>query len=162
LQPRPNEDASLVAAILHVLLRDGAVDEAFLAENVDGVERLRAAVAPFTPEYAAMRADVPVDDLIEAARVIADAHRGGTGGGTGVSMPRRGGLVSSGRLCITWVRGLGARGGEGVERPNVLLPPNPARAQAFAPYPAWDVGKKLRVRGLGQSIAGLPTGALAE
>jgi anaerobic selenocysteine-containing dehydrogenase len=162
LQPRPNEDACLVAAILHVLLRDGAIDEAFLPENVDGVERLRAAVAPFTPEYAAARADVPLEDLLEAVRVIAGARRGGTGGGTGVSMTSRSSLVSYLLLCINSVRGFWAREGDRVERPNVLLPPNPAPAQAFPPYPAWDVGKKLRIRGLGQSIAGLPTGALAE
>ena len=79
LQPRPNEDATLVAAILHVLLRDGLVDTAFMHENVDGVEDLRRAVAPFTPEYAARRADVPLEDLLEAARVIGNARRGGTG-----------------------------------------------------------------------------------
>ena len=38
LQPRPNEDATLVAGILHVLLRDGLVDEAFMRDNVDGLE----------------------------------------------------------------------------------------------------------------------------
>ena len=33
LQPRPNEDATLVAAILHVLLRDGFVDEPFVRDE---------------------------------------------------------------------------------------------------------------------------------
>ncbi|HXY91830.1 MAG TPA: molybdopterin-dependent oxidoreductase [Acidimicrobiia bacterium] len=162
LQPRPNEDATLVAAILHVLLREGMVDSHFVAENVDGLDELRRAVAPFTPEYAAARADVPVDDLVEAARLLGRARRGGTGGGTGVSMTSRSSLVSYLLLCIDSVRGFHAREGDRVERPNVLLPPNPAKAQAFAPYRAWDVGAKLRVRGLGQTVAGLPTGALAE
>jgi anaerobic selenocysteine-containing dehydrogenase len=44
----------------------------------------------------------------------------------------------------------------------VLLPPNPARAQAFPPVPAWGFGNRLRTRGLEQTIAGLPTSALAE
>ena len=40
--------------------------------------------------------------------------------------------------------------------------PNHAKAQAFPPIQAWGLEKKLRVRGLGQTVAGLPTGALAE
>ena len=136
LQPRPNEDAALVAAILHVLLRDGLVDDAFTRENVSGVEELRRAVAPFTPEYAARaRVDVPLDDLLEAARVIGTARRGGTGGGTGVSMTSASSLVSYLLLCINSVRGFWARAGDRVERPNVLLPPNHAKAQAFPPIP---------------------------
>jgi len=161
LQPRPGEDAALVAALLHVLLAEGFVDEAFVSDNVDGVERLRRAVGPFTPAYAAMRADVPVEDLIEAAHILGTAERGGTGGGTGVSMTG-GSLVSYLLLCVNSVRGFWAREGDRVERPNVLLPPNPARAQAFPPIPAWGFGNRLRTRGLEQSIAGLPTGALAE
>jgi anaerobic selenocysteine-containing dehydrogenase len=161
LQPRPGEDAALVAAILHVLLADGLVDEAFVSDNVDGIERLRRAVGPFTPEYAAMRADVPVEDLLEAAHILGAAERGGTGGGTGVSMTG-GSLVSYLLLCVNSVRGFWAREGDRVERPNVLLPPNPARAQAFPPIPAWGFGNLLRTRALQQSIAGLPTGALAE
>jgi len=161
LQPRPGEDATLVAGILHVLLADGLVDEAFLGEHVDGVERLRRAVEPFTAKYAAARADVPPDDLVEAAHILGAAKRGGTGGGTGVSMTG-GSLVSYLLLCINSVRGFWAREGERIERPNVLLPANKARAQAFAPVPAWGFGNRLRTRGLGQTIAGLPTGALAE
>ena len=42
------------------------------------------------------------------------------------------------------------------------MPPNHAKAQAFPPIQAWGLGTKLRVRGLGQTVAGLPTGALAE
>jgi anaerobic selenocysteine-containing dehydrogenase len=162
LQPRPGQDAVLVAAILNVLLRHGHVDEAFVRENVDGIERLRRAVAAFTPEYAAQRADVPLDDLMEAARILGAAARGGTGGGTGVSMTGGGSLVSYLLLCINSVRGFWAREGDRVERPNVLLPPNPAPAQAFPPVPAWGFGKRLRTRGLEQTMSGLPTGALAE
>jgi anaerobic selenocysteine-containing dehydrogenase len=161
LQPRPGEDTALVAAILHVLLAEGLVDEAFVRDNVDGIERLRRAVEPFTPAYSASRADVPVGDLVEAAHIIGAAERGGTGGGTGVSMTG-GSLVSYLLLCVNSVRGFWAREGDRVERPNVLLPPNPARAQAFPPVPAWGFGNRLRTRGVEQTIAGLPTGALAE
>ena len=76
LQPRPGEDAALLAAMIHVILAEGLEDAAFVSENTSGVEKLRAAVAPFTPAYAAARADVPAEQIVEAARVFARARRG--------------------------------------------------------------------------------------
>jgi anaerobic selenocysteine-containing dehydrogenase len=64
-------------------------------------------------------------------------------------------------LCLMSLRGWWAREGERVERPNVLMPPNHAKAQARRPYRAVG-GLKMRVRGLEQNIGGLPTAALAE
>src|SRR4029077_11014184 len=46
--------------------------------------------------------------------------------------------------------------------PNVLMPPNHAKAQARGPYRAVGFGQKLRVRDLGQNVGGLPTAALAD
>jgi anaerobic selenocysteine-containing dehydrogenase len=161
LQPRPGHDAVLVAGLLHLILRQGWVDTDFVATHIEGLEALRTALAPFTPEQVSARADVPVDQLLEAARLIGTARRGGAGSGTGASMSSPGPLVPYLILCLMSVRGFWAREGDPIERPNVLLPPNPARAQAFPPYPAMT-GRRMRVRGLEQSVAGLPTGALAE
>jgi anaerobic selenocysteine-containing dehydrogenase len=65
-------------------------------------------------------------------------------------------------LCLMSLRGWWAREGDRVERPNVLMPPNHAKAQARRPYKAVGFGHKMRVRGLEQTNGGLPTGALAE
>ena len=59
----------MVAGLLHVILREGLVDADFVAHHVDGVDALRDAVAPFTPEFVARQADIAVDDLLEALRV---------------------------------------------------------------------------------------------
>jgi anaerobic selenocysteine-containing dehydrogenase len=48
LQPVPGEDIALVAALLHVILRDGLHDRAFCDAHVAGVDALRTATAPFT------------------------------------------------------------------------------------------------------------------
>jgi anaerobic selenocysteine-containing dehydrogenase len=93
LQSRPGEDAALVAGILHVILREGWIDHDFVTEHVEGLDTLRAAVAPFTPEMVAARADVPIDQVLEAARLLGTARRGGAGSGTGASMSKPGALV---------------------------------------------------------------------
>jgi hypothetical protein len=71
-------------------------------------------------------------------------------------------VVSYLLLCLMSVRGWWAREGDRIERPNVLMPPNHAKAQARRPYRALGFGQKMRVRGLEQTNGGLPTAALAD
>jgi anaerobic selenocysteine-containing dehydrogenase len=162
LQARPGQDAIVMAGLLHVVLREGLVDDDFIDQHVEGVESLRAAVEPFTAEFVARQADISIDDLIEAARTLGTARRGGAGGGTGISMTSCTSVVSYLLLCLMSVRGWWAREGDRIERPNVLMPPNHAQAQARAPYKAVGFGHKMRVRGLEQTNGGLPSAALAE
>ena len=119
-----------MAGLIHVILREGLVDHDFIRQYVDGVDQLRAKVAPFTPELVAHRADISIDDLVEAARTLGTARRGGAGGGTGISMTSCTSVVSYLLLCLMSVRGWWAREGDRIERPNVLMPPNHAKAQA--------------------------------
>jgi anaerobic selenocysteine-containing dehydrogenase len=162
LQARPGQDAVVMAGILHIILGDNLVDEDFTRRHVAGVESLSDAVAPFTPDFVARQADIPIDDLLEAARTLGTARRGGAGGGTGISMTSCTSVVSYLLLCLMSLRGWWAREGDRIERPNVLMPPNRAKAQARGPYRALGFGRKMRVRGLEQTNGGLPTAALAD
>ena len=47
-------------------------------------------------------------------------------------------------------------------RPNAMLPAYVPRAQPFPPFKAWGFGEKLRVHGLTDTAAGMPTAALAD
>lgn len=161
LQPRPGADAAVVAGLLRLLFEQGWVDHEFVGAHVQGVGALEAAVRPFIPQLVAERAGIPVDDLIEAARLLGGSRRGIAAPGTGVAMSNPGPLVPYLLLCLSSLRGWWQREGDRVSRPNVLLPPNPARAQAYPPRPI-GTGRRMRVRGLEQTVAGLPTGALAE
>jgi anaerobic selenocysteine-containing dehydrogenase len=162
LQPRPGEDPALLAALLHVIFAEGLADEAFLRENAEGASELRAAVAPFTPAYAAERAGVPAAEIVRAARSFARARRGGGAAGTGPAFATRGNLTEYLTLCLITVCGFWPRAGDAASRLNVLMPPYTPRAQPYPPYPALGGGEKLRVRGLESCAAGLPTAALPE
>jgi anaerobic selenocysteine-containing dehydrogenase len=85
IQPLPGHDAAIFAAIAHALLRDDRIDHAFCARWMNGIDALRAAVAPFTPETAAARADVPVEQIEQAAQWLGEAERPLMGSGTGPS-----------------------------------------------------------------------------
>jgi anaerobic selenocysteine-containing dehydrogenase len=164
IQPRPGEDVSILAAFINVIISEGLCDTEFLAENVDGFDKLAAAVSGFTPECAAERAGVPVQQIIDAARLFAThGTRGGmVNAGTGPNMGRYGSLLEYLCVCLTTVCGRWARAGEEVLRPNTLLPAFTAKAQPHAPYEGWGYGERLRVRGLTDTVAGMPTAALAD
>ena len=162
LQPIPGEDAVIAAGLVHLVIAKGAVDAHFVEQNATGLAELTRAVAPFTPEYVARRAGVPEADLRKAAEIIATARRGNIGTGTGVSMTGRGTLTTYLYNCLQTLRGLWAQAGDEMLCSPVLLPPANPRAQPSMPSPATGFGEKMRVRGLEQSVAGMPAAALVD
>jgi len=164
LQPRPGEDAAILAGMLRVILEEGLHDAEFIAENVDGLDALRQAVAPFTPAFVAARAGIDADELVRVARIFGGARRAYAVAGTGPNMAGRGSLLEYLILCLHTVCGYWLREGEQVRSPLSTIPgfAQMAKAQAVPPFPAFGFGEKVRVRGLTQTIAGMPTGALAD
>jgi anaerobic selenocysteine-containing dehydrogenase len=162
VQPRPGEDASILAAMIHVILAESLHDMAFVQENADGVEALRRVVAPFTPDYAAQRAAVSADEIRAAARTFAGARRGIAVGSTGANMSGHSSLIEYLLTCLNILCGRYLRAGEAVDNPGVLLARATPRAQPVAPRPARNLGEVMAARGLTQAACGMPTAALAE
>ncbi len=163
LQPKPGEDPSILAGMVRVILEEQLHDEAFAAAEVTGVEALREAVQPYTPEYVAQRAQISADDLVSAARIFAGGRVGMVTAGTGPNMAPRGNLTEYLVLALNTICGRWVREGEIVPNPFVLLPRRNARAQVDPRAPAWGYGEKLRVRGLTDMAGGgMPTAALAD
>lgn len=161
LQCRPGEDVPLLAAMLHVILREDLHDAEFMREHVVGLDALRAAVAPFEPGWVARRADVDADDIVRAARLFAGA-RGVATAGTGPNFNGRGTLFEYLLLALNTVCGQWSRAGERVPNPGTLSPSFPAIAQASPPRQGYGYGEPLRVRGLANCDGGLQASALAE
>jgi anaerobic selenocysteine-containing dehydrogenase len=162
LQCIPGEDPTILAGLIHLIIANDWVDREFVEHNTQGFDQLARAVSRFTPDYVAERAGIGKEDLHEAARIIGQARTGDLGSGTGPSMATRGSLTAYLMLCLQTLRGFWAAAGDEAVQPRVLLPRARFKAQPRAPYPAWGFGEKLRARGLQQSVAGLPTGALCE
>ena len=162
LQAKPGEDPAILAAMIHVIIEEGLYDAGFIAGDVEGFDSLRQAVLPFTPQYAAQRADVPAEQIIEAARLFASASHAGVGCGVGPSFSLTGSITEYLSLALNTICGFWSRPGDRVSRPNVLLPAYDAYAEAIPPFPFTGQGPKLRVRGLAHSAAGMPTGGLAD
>jgi len=162
LQPRPGEDPALLAAMLHVIVREELFDRSFVTQNAQGFEELARAVEPFDPATSAQRADVPAADIEAAARIFAAGPRGCAMAGTGLNMSGHGNLGEYLLLCLNTVCGYWRSAGEALPNPGVLMPPATPRAQADAPRRAWGYGEKLRIRGFTNAASGLATSALAD
>lgn len=162
LQPRPGEDPALLAAMIHVVIRDRLFDESFVLAHAHGFAALEQAVEPWTPAEAARRADVPAEDIERAAHLFATSARGCAVAGTGPNMAPHGSLTEYLLLCLNTLCGKWRRAGEAVPNPGALLPRATPRAQARGPIPAWGFGEKLAARPFTNTAAGLPTAALAD
>ncbi|MFW6195537.1 MAG: molybdopterin oxidoreductase family protein, partial [Chloroflexota bacterium] len=73
LQLMPGTDAALANGILHVLVREGLLDERFIEEHTEGFGRVRAMVSAYWPERVEGITGVPHSDVVRAARMIGTA-----------------------------------------------------------------------------------------
>jgi len=162
LQCLPGQDVPLLAAMLKVIITEGLCDRAFIEAETEGFGALAAAVAPFTPERVAPRAGIEAGSIIEAARMFARAQRGNVTSGTGPSMAPHGVLMDYLVLALNTVCGRWIKAGERMPNRGVLFRQFSGVARAEKPRAATGFGEALRVRGLTDTAAGLPTAALAE
>lgn len=72
LQPRVGTDAALALAMIHVMIRDGLYDKAFVERWCHGFDALAERAAAFTPERAEAITGVPAADIEAATRMYAD------------------------------------------------------------------------------------------
>ncbi len=122
IQPLPGHDAAIFAAIAHILLRDGTYDRAFADKWCNGVEELRRAVAPFTPELAAARADGPVAQIELAAKWLGEGRRVCAGSGTGPSFSTHSNTADHMIEVVNALCGGYRREGDRVRNPGTLRP----------------------------------------
>ena len=71
LRPYPGTDLALLGGILRVLLDEGLEDRQFIAEHCEGLDGLRASLAPFTLDAVAVETGVPADQVQAASRLLA-------------------------------------------------------------------------------------------
>lgn len=75
LPVRPGSDLPLLNAMLHVLQRDGMLDEAFIARHTTGVDDALAVAAQWPPERAAEACGLDAAAIEDAARRFGTAPR---------------------------------------------------------------------------------------
>jgi anaerobic selenocysteine-containing dehydrogenase len=161
LQLRPGTDVFLFAGVLQVILAEELHDAAFCDRWVEGVDELRAVVAPFTPAAVAVACGVDADDIVAAARTFAGARHGMAHSGTGPDMGPRANLAEHLIRCLNVVCGRYALAGDLQATGGVLGSGRPPTAHAIAPDRTWERGYRSRF-GYGLIKGQLPAATLPD
>lgn len=73
LQIKPGTDLALLNGLLHLLVENGDIDKAFIAEHTNGWDTMPAFLADYTPEVVAQITGLSESDIRTGARMIAEA-----------------------------------------------------------------------------------------
>ncbi len=117
---KPGANVAVFSAMAHVIIKEGLVNEKFVAERSTGYEEFKQSVEKFTPEYAEMISGVDRNLIIEAARMYARAKNGAIYWGMGVSQLSQGTASAMALIHLALLTGHIGREGTGL---------NPLRGQ---------------------------------
>ncbi|HDQ70536.1 MAG TPA: hypothetical protein ENN19_00380 [Chloroflexi bacterium] len=76
LQHELGTDIALLNGLMHVIIREGWHDEAFIAERTENFEAIKETVSAYTPERTSEITGVPVEDIEKAARMMTENRPG--------------------------------------------------------------------------------------
>jgi anaerobic selenocysteine-containing dehydrogenase len=151
---RPGSDVVVLLAMLRVVLADGLARP---PAYVDGVERLRQVVEPFTTELAEQVSGVPAGVIERVTREFCAAEGAAAYGRVGVS------TTAFGSLCHWAINCLNLLGGD-FDRPGGVMFPEPAVdvvGRRFVGRGHYD-RYRSRVRGLPEYGGELPAACMRE
>jgi anaerobic selenocysteine-containing dehydrogenase len=140
LMPRPGTDGALALGIMHVLVGEGRVDEAYVQRATLGFTALAQHVKQYDPERVARITGVAADDIVALARRYGATRAAFIRVGIGLSRHDNGGMTCRTIACLPALTGAYAHPAGGallssggafglrsavVERPDLMPDPAP-------------------------------------
>ncbi len=151
----PSSDAFLLLAMVQTLFAEGLVKMGKLEALTDGLEEIRQAVTPFTPERVAARVGISSEEIKRLTREFSSAKSAVAYGRIGLSVQK------FGTVCQWLVYALNILTGNFDKAGGMMFP-----APAFETVRSkgdWAFGRShTRVRGLPEANGEFPVAALAE
>ncbi|MCL6593876.1 MAG: molybdopterin-dependent oxidoreductase, partial [Alicyclobacillus sp.] len=105
LQIRPGTDGLLALGLMHVIIREGWVDEAFIAQYTSGYAQLCAAVQPYSPAVVAAGTGLQAADVERLAHLYATQTPAFIRIGNGLQHHRHGGMAVRNISCLPALTG---------------------------------------------------------
>ncbi|WP_431206313.1 molybdopterin-containing oxidoreductase family protein [Bradyrhizobium betae] len=102
---RPGTDAALALGMMHVLLKEGFADEAYLARLTDFDGDVRRHIQSWTPERAAQVTGVDVAQIVDIARLYGQTRRSFLRLGFGFTRSRNGAASMHTVTCLPAITG---------------------------------------------------------
>jgi anaerobic selenocysteine-containing dehydrogenase len=154
---RPDTDAFLLLAMLHVIIAEDRYDRAAVAEHTTGLAELGRLAALFPPERAAAVTGIPAETIAALARDFAGAKNAGMYGSLGTN------LGSFGTVCAWLIQAINAitgrldRSGSMIFGDGILDMPRIYKWQSRN-----QSGRRSRVGGHPAILGTMPGGILAD
>jgi anaerobic selenocysteine-containing dehydrogenase len=161
IQPIPGEDATLFAGLAHVLLDKNWINQKFCDRFISQIDTLREELAPYTPDYVAARVGVPVEQIMEAAQLLASAKRAFVGSATGPSMSAHSNLADHMIETVNALLGGYRRAGDLVRNPGTFK----QRIVSERVVPSnrtWERGVKCHSEDIGRMFSEFPAALLPK
>ncbi|WP_422000206.1 molybdopterin-containing oxidoreductase family protein [Reyranella sp.] len=102
---RPGTDGALALAMMHVILKEGMADRAYLARYSDFGPDVEAHLAGRTPEWASAITGLPVEDIVSFARLYGGTQRTFLRLGFGFTRSRNGAAAMHAVTCLPALTG---------------------------------------------------------
>lgn len=104
IAPLPGTDSALALGVMHVLVRDGWIDDDYVARHTIGFEELRGRVAAFPPSVVADICGIDAEAIESFAGEYGRTARGGDGAlirvNYGIQRARGGGMAVRNVACL--------------------------------------------------------------
>jgi formate dehydrogenase alpha subunit len=75
LRLKPGTDIPLINGLMHIIIKEGLEDKAFIAERTENYDELKAVTEAYTPEYVSELTGISVEDLYNVARLYATTDK---------------------------------------------------------------------------------------
>lgn len=102
---RPGTDTALALGMMHVLVREGLLDEGYIRENTHGFEQLKEHVQPYTPERVEEATGVAARDVERLARMYGETQPSAIRMNYGVQRSENGGAAARAILMLPALTG---------------------------------------------------------
>ena len=116
IQPLPGTDIAMMLAMMHVIIRDGLTDDAWIGEHTEGYDELRGAVADWTPTRAAGVTGVDADVIEQLAIDYATVRPAGIRTLIGAEHHENGAMFFRTLACLPALTGAWAERGGGIAK----------------------------------------------
>ncbi|WP_326823457.1 molybdopterin oxidoreductase family protein [Streptosporangium sp. NBC_01756] len=113
LQPAPGTDLALALGLLHIVITEGHVDEAYVAGRTSGFDGIRTSAAAWWPERVERITGVPVAQMRLAVDILSAADRAVILTGRGAEQHAKGTDTVSAFINLALSLGLPGREGSG-------------------------------------------------
>lgn len=118
LMLKPGTDGALACAVMHVMLEEGLADEAYMASHTDMSTEVRQHLEQKTPAWAAEITGLPVEQIVDFARLYGRTNRSFLRIGYGFSRSRNGAVNMHAVSCLPGVSGAWQYEGGGALQSN--------------------------------------------